>query len=113
MLDTLRSRQFDTKFLSHTEAILSIDFPTALVELEQVLGSVQTPITEIIGSGGGETKGTQRMRRALTALGWVKHEFVIRKIIDGTERESTSHEIDHVRSFALNPKGKALISTRS
>jgi hypothetical protein len=94
---------------SHAEAILTIDFPTALAEIDQVLDDLRIPITEIIGSGGGETKGTQRMRRALAAQGWEKHEFVIAKTIDGTPREATSHEIDHVKVFALNPNSKALI----
>ncbi len=39
------------------------------------------------------------MRSALAALGWHKHVFEIRKIIDGVERESISHEIDHVKEF--------------
>ena len=30
---------------------------------------------EIIGSGGGETKGTQRLRRALASHEWRKHIF--------------------------------------
>lgn len=102
MLDRLLSRNFETRFLSHAKAILAIDFPSALVELEEVFGNLQIPITEIIGSGGGETKGTQRMRRSLAALGWQKHVFVITKTIDGTPREATSHEIDHVKAFDGN-----------
>lgn len=102
MLDAIRLRQFEMKFLSHAEAILTIDFPAALAEIDQVLDDLRIPITEIIGSGGGETKGTQRMRRALAVQGWEKHEFVIAKAIDGTPRESTSHEIDHVKAFDGN-----------
>jgi hypothetical protein len=57
------------------------------------------PIEEIIGSGGGETKGTQRLRNALKARGWRKHNFVVQRIIDGVEREAQSHEVDHIRTF--------------
>jgi hypothetical protein len=78
---------------------LEKDFPVALDELENILVSVQVPITEIIGSGGGETKGTQRLRRALTQMGWRKGKFEIRKTINGIERQSISHEIDHVREL--------------
>lgn len=102
MLDTLTASGFEIKFLSHAAAILEKDFPIALTELEQGLGGLTIPVTEIIALGGGETKGTQRMRRALAAFGWVKFEFVIRKIINGVERESTSHQVDHVKEFAGN-----------
>ncbi len=95
----LLEQGFDIQFISHAEAILESDFPDALNELEDVLTDLRLPITEIIGSGGGETKFTQRLRRALTKLGWHKHEFRIGKTIDGVLKESISHEVDHVKSF--------------
>ncbi|WP_424033771.1 BglII/BstYI family type II restriction endonuclease [Methylocella sp.] len=57
------------------------------------------PIEEIIGSGGGETKGTQRLRRALHEYGWRKHKFEVQRTIDGIARESISHEVDHIARF--------------
>ena len=57
------------------------------------------PIEEIIGSGGGETKGTQRLRNALADYDWRKHIFVVQRIIDGVEREAQSHEVDHIQTF--------------
>jgi hypothetical protein len=99
MLESLRARGFEIEFRSHARSILSIDFPGALAEIEAVLVRTSVPITEIIGSGGGEAAGTQRMRRALAERGWVKKNFVIRKIVDDTERGSISHEIDHVKAF--------------
>jgi hypothetical protein len=57
------------------------------------------PIEEIIGSGGGEAKGTQRLRNALKQLGWKKHKFVVQRIIDGVQREAQSHEVDHILTF--------------
>lgn len=68
-------------------------------EIETALGGFRIPIAEIIGSGGGEAHGTQRLRRTLAGLGWEKHTFEIKKIINGKERESVTHEIDHVKSF--------------
>ena len=51
--------------------------------------------------GGGETKGgTQRLRRALTVRNWLKTTFIVEKRINGAPRESQSHEVDHVRTFA-------------
>src|ERR1019366_3779467 len=54
---------------------------------------------EIIGYGVEETKGTQRMRHALSDLGWKKVHFEIKKTINGVERESISHEVDHAKAF--------------
>lgn len=99
MLNRLKERGFEIRFLSHAAAILEKDFPDALSELEQCLLAIDIPITEIIGSGGGEAQGTQRLRRALTAVSWKKTSFEIRKTINGVERESISHEVDHVRYF--------------
>ena len=99
MLDRLREREFEIRFLSHAAAILHIDAPEALYELEESLLQVAIPINEIIGSGGGEAQGTQRLRRSLDANKWKKTCFEIKKTINGVERESISHEVDHVRYF--------------
>lgn len=99
MFEALQARGFQIEFQNHAEAILSVDFPDALTELARALEAVSIPIEEIIGSGGGETKNTQRLRRALAELKWGKGHFTIEKRINGVERESISHEIDHIREF--------------
>jgi hypothetical protein len=99
MLKKLLAKQFQIDFRSHAKAILESDFPEVATQLEEVLLTSTIPIEEIIGSGGGETKGTQRLRNALKDRGWQKHKFVVQRIIDGVEREAQSHEVDHVRSF--------------
>ena len=100
VLQPLRERGYeDIVFLSHAEAILTVDFPQVLTELTEVLAGLTIPIEEIIGSSGGETKGTQRLRRGLAAKGWLKRNFRIDKTINGVPRESISHEVDHVRAF--------------
>src|SRR5262245_8872630 len=80
LLKKLKKRGFEIELHSHASAILEKDFPQALIELESILETVDVPITEIIGSGGGETKGTQRLRRALAQAGWRKVCFEIKKI---------------------------------
>ncbi len=99
ILEKLTACGFQVKFLSHAQAILSGDFPAALTELEAVLLQATVPIEEIVGSGGGETRGTQRLRRSLAKAGWQKVNFEIKKVINGVPRESQSHEVDHVRAF--------------
>lgn len=99
MFEELTAKGFEYRFVSHSKAILQMDFPDALENISEILAGFQVPITEIVGSGGGETKGTQRMRRAFAQSGWQKKQYEIRKIINGVERESISHEVDHVKSF--------------
>lgn len=97
LFEALQAKGFDIIFVSHARSILFGEFPEALSQLGTALLELDLPITEIIGSGGGETKFTQRLRRSLAQLGWKKHEFEIAKVVDGVQRESTSHEVDHVK----------------
>ena len=99
-LDALRRKGFELRFVSHSAAILAVDFQAATTDLEVALSAMDLPISEIIGSGGGETQFTQRLRRSLAARGWPKHVFEITKTVDGQPRQSTSHEIDHVHRSA-------------
>jgi hypothetical protein len=100
MFESLRAAGFQIEFHSHAEAILGVDFPEVAAQLETILLNATIPIEEIVGSGGGETKGTQRLRHALNGHGWRKHKFLIQRTIDGVERESISHEVDHIARFA-------------
>lgn len=99
MLERLKERNFEIQLESHAAAILEKDFPGVLADIENVLMALEIPIMEIIGSGGGEAKATQRLRHAFDALGWHKKQFEIKKIINGVERESISHEVDHAKEF--------------
>lgn len=99
MFDALKKLGFQIEFHSHAKAILGVDFPDAITELEHAIGEMSIPIEEIIGSGGGEAKGTQRLRHSLADRGWIKANFTIEKRINGVPRESISHEVDHVRQY--------------
>lgn len=101
MLADLRSAGFDVLALNHAEAILSHDFPDELGGLVAALRAFRVGIAEMIGGGGGESGQTRRLRHALTDAGWHKHKFGVLTIVDGFERASISHEVDHVR-FARN-----------
>lgn len=96
---TRAARGFDLAYRAHVEAIVIRDFPQAAKELERILSGVVIPVTELIAGGGGEAKGTQRLRRVSTAAGWRKHRFDVEKRIDGVPAQSRPHEVDHVRSF--------------
>lgn len=100
MFERLRELGFEIAFASHAEAILSIDFPEIVGSLESALLDVRLPITEIVGSGGGEAQLTQRLRRAFHSIGWHKRNIKIEKIVDGVldELATKTHEIDHFHS---------------
>jgi hypothetical protein len=100
MFDALTRRGFEIEYVAHAKAILASDFPEAAAELESALMAATIPIEEIIAGGGGEAKGTQRLRRALSAENWLKTTFVVEKRINNVPKESQSHEVDHVRTFA-------------
>jgi hypothetical protein len=101
----LRAKGYQVEFHSHARAILTQDFPQPMRELIEVLGKITIPIEEIIASGGGEAKGTQRLRKALVDKGWKNGRFKIEKRINDVEKESVTHEIDHVRTM---PNGTVL-----
>jgi hypothetical protein len=100
MFEKIKEKGFQVLALHHAEAILKHDLSSAADELEAVLLDVSIPIEELIRGGGGEGKLTQRLRKSFSeGYGWEKHIFEIKKIVDGKEKESISHEIDHVKNF--------------
>ncbi|MCR4315472.1 MAG: restriction endonuclease [Planctomycetes bacterium] len=99
MFDELKKRGFQIETLHHAEAILLHDMGSAVEEIEKALLTIKIPVEELILGGGGEGEMTQRLRLELSDLGWRKHKFEIKKIVDGKEKESQSHEIDHVKEF--------------
>ncbi len=96
-INYLYHQGFDIHFQSHAGSILYGEFGQQLRELAESLLSINLPITEIIGGGGGEAKFTQRLRRSLAYKTWGKLNFRIDKTINGVPSESISHEVDHVR----------------
>lgn len=101
MFEKLCDAGFQADFHSHAKAILKGDFPSVEQELEDVLLTATIPIEEIIAGGGGEAKGTQRLRRGLQAKGWATRDFVIERRINDVPREAITHKMDHVKTFDL------------
>lgn len=99
LFKSLQKKNFEILMLHHAEAILSHDMPDAVREIEAVLSNFSIPVGELVYGGGGEGDMTQRLRRDLALQGWAKHNFIVKKVIDGVDRESISHEIDHVKHF--------------
>ncbi|MBZ9763554.1 restriction endonuclease [Mesorhizobium sp. CA8] len=110
LFDRLSAKGFQVEFHSHAEAILSVDFPDAVTELEDVLLAASIPIEEIIAGGGGETKNTQRLRRGLAAAGWLTTTFTIEKVINGVGKEAISHKMDHVRRLPQRNGSDAVVA---
>ena len=100
MFEKIKKKGFQVVALHHAEAILKHDMSSAVGELEAVLLDISIPVEELVYGGGGEGELTQRLRKAFAdTYGWKKHIFEIKKTVDGKEKESISHEIDHVKVF--------------
>ncbi len=100
MFEKLKTKGFQILTFHHAEAILKHDMNSAVKELEEALNNISIPVEELVYGGGGEGELTQRLRKTLSdTYGWKKHNFEIKKIVDGIEKESISHEIDHVKKF--------------
>jgi hypothetical protein len=110
MFKALAKAGFQVEFHSHAQAILKGDFPSVAAEIEEVLLNATIPIEEIIASGGGEAKGTQRLRRGLQAHGWETKEFVVKKLINEVPREAVSHKMDHVKAYRMRDGSSATIA---
>jgi len=106
MLIELKQMGYQVKVMSHARAILSVDFPEVESELTEVLRDFKIPVTELIAGGGGEAKGTQRLRNALAERCWPKFHFHVERKINGQLLESQSHEVDHVREL---PAGRVAL----
>ncbi len=96
-LEPLVRRGFEVRYLNHARAILNVDFPEVLSEVQEVLSNFSITVESLVRGGGGEHDLTQRLRVAFASRGWRKHNFEVEKLIDGQRRESQSHEVDHVR----------------
>jgi hypothetical protein len=90
---------FDVRATYHADAILREHFPEALAELEPSLLEVEVPVEELIRSGGGVAQVTQRLRRRLNGIGWLKAQFRIEKTINDRTTFAQSHEVDHTKVF--------------
>ena len=110
MFERLETAGFQVEIQSHAGAILAGDFPEVEGELEEVLLRATIPVEEIIAGGGGEAKGTQRLRRGLAAKDWATVTFTVEKRINNVPREAVSHKIDHVKEFPLPSGAKGTIA---
>lgn len=106
MLEKLSEQGYQVEVLSHARAILEMDFPEVEFELTDVLMNFKIPVAELIAGGGGEAKGTQRLRNALADKQWPKFHFHVERKINGKVLESQSHEVDHVREL---PAGRVAL----
>jgi hypothetical protein len=110
MFERLSAAGFQVEFHSHAEAILRGDFPAVERELEDVLLGATIPVEEIIAGGGGEAKGTQRLRRGLQSHGWATVTFTVEKLINKVPREAISHKMDHVKTYDLPSGGQGTVA---
>lgn len=100
MFARLIAAGFEITIKNHAGAIFSVDFSPEAAEIETALIEMKIPVEELVASGGGEAKSTQRLRKRLYEGGWQKHNFHFEQRIDGIAQVSITHEIDHIRRSA-------------
>ncbi|MBK7495211.1 MAG: restriction endonuclease [Candidatus Omnitrophica bacterium] len=99
MFEKLKKKGFEILALHHAEAILKHDMMDAVYEIEDVLLEAKIPVEELVRGGGGEGEFTQRLRKSFADKhGW-KSTVLRSKKSWMEEKESISHEIDHVKKF--------------
>lgn len=111
-MERLREIGYDIAFYHYADALLGTAFPEAVEDLAGVLSEFRLPVSTLVRGGGGETEGTQWIRRALSERGWTKRTIHIDKTVvtyEGTPGKRTyreidrstvaslTHEIDHVK----------------
>lgn len=101
MLDQLPGLSFHQT--RHALTILYHDYRDVHDELEGVLRNLSIYESQVIEGGGGKSKITQNIEGPLSGLGWKKKNFPVKTIVDGEERESETHEIDHFRAVEGRP----------
>lgn len=97
-LAALQGAGYEIEARNHALAVLTQDFPDEVNTLCNVLLGFDIRAEELIRGGGGESPATQRLRHDLDDKGWKKRNVRTRKTINGNERRSETHEIDHFRS---------------
>lgn len=96
-IEALKQSGFDIETRNHVLAVLDQDFTESLTELYRVLAGISIPDLDLIKGGGGKSPITKAIEDSLYEIGWPKHNFEVKKEVDGEPKQSTTHEIDHVR----------------
>lgn len=114
MFKRLKEIGYDLSSTYHAESLLEVEFRDAHDQIEDVLSKFSIAAKELVSGGGGEADLTQRLRRALSELGWDKQNLLVEKRLlrfvgklgsDNYEKQdeqtiqALSHEIDHVQAF--------------
>lgn len=92
----------------HAGAIVAADYPEVVDEIRLVLEPFRIRRNEVLAGGGGKSPMTQALEKGLAELAWTKRRFDVRLLVGGGERESQTHEIDHVRVFDDGRRAVAL-----
>ncbi len=93
----LENAGFDVKTTNRAGAVLSHDFTVGFDSLTNILAATKMECGELLESGGNEAPPTGRLRETLNEAGWAKRSISATKAVDGVQKTSATHEIDHVR----------------
>jgi hypothetical protein len=78
----------------HACAILGSDFPQEFQEVIAVLSEFRLRRSWITVGGGGKSKVSQAIDKALAKKGWVEKSFSTKIVVDDRTLESPTHKVD-------------------
>ncbi len=85
---------FEVREWKHAGAILATDFPAHLEDILAVLEGLKVRKKHIIKGGGGKSDLAKDLDRAFRARGWAPKRWDTSIVVDKTEKQSPTHEVD-------------------
>ncbi len=85
---------YEVREWKHATAVLESDFQSEWKDLLIVLHEFRLTREAIIAPGGGRSPISKLLDEEFHARGWRKKRFSTKTVIDGTEVENPTHEID-------------------
>ena len=90
-------RDYEVHEWKHASAILAQDFPQQLNDIIEILSAFRIEHGDIVAGGGGKSRVAQKIDAAFVAKGWRKKRWTTAIVLDGSPRESPTHEVDSVK----------------
>lgn len=93
-LPTFVTTNYQVMEWNHASAILIQDFPSEYSDLCDLLTDFRLKRSEILKPGGRKSEIATRLDSFLYARGWQEKQFDTSTRVDGSERETPTHNID-------------------
>lgn len=96
---------YEIYFTRYADSIIKDHFTGAVNEITDVLEAFNIPEEDVVASGGGLSKITQRLGNLLRESRWIKENIESIHSVGGKILTSESHEVDHYKRFETGNLG--------